>query len=94
MLATYNLLPHLPEIRCPSLVLVGRHVIICPPSQAHLMQAGLPQAQLVLFEHSGHFPWIEEPERFSQIVKAWLEQVRASPRLRALGRYPDKLPSG
>lgn len=58
------------------------------------MQVGLPQAQLVLFEHSGHFPWIEELERFSQTVKAWLEQVRASPRLRALGRYTDKLPSG
>jgi proline iminopeptidase len=79
MLATYNLLPRLPEIRCPSPVLVGRHVIICPPSQAQLIQADLPQVQLVLFEHSGHFPWIEEPERFSQIVKAWLEQVRASP---------------
>ena len=79
MLATYNMLPHLHKISCPTLVLVGRHDIICPPSQAQLMLERMPQAGLEVFEHSGHFPWIEEPKRFSQTIKEWLEQVRTSP---------------
>src|SRR5947199_256762 len=29
MLAAYNMLPHLHKISCPTLVLVGRHDIIC-----------------------------------------------------------------
>ena len=74
MLATYNTLPSLHEIGCPTLVLVGRHDFICPPSQAQLMHAHIPQSRLVVFEHSGHFPWIEEPALFTQSVKEWLEQ--------------------
>jgi pimeloyl-ACP methyl ester carboxylesterase len=38
------------------------------------MHARMPQSRLVVFENSGHFPWIEEPELFIQTVKEWLEQ--------------------
>ena len=75
MLSTYNMLPYLHEISCPTLLLVGRDDFICPPSQAQLMHARIPHSRLVVFEHSGHFPWIEEPPLFIQTVKAWLEQV-------------------
>ncbi len=74
MLSTYNTLPRLHEIGSPTLLVVGRDDFICPPSQAQRMQAHIPQARLVVFEHSGHFPWIEEPALFIQTVKEWLEQ--------------------
>lgn len=74
MLSTYNMLPYLHEIGCRTLLLVGRDDFICPPSQAQLMHAHIPQSRLVVFERSGHFPWIEEPVLFIQTVKAWLEQ--------------------
>src|SRR6266568_4919330 len=77
MLSTYNTLPYLHEISCPTLLLVGRDDFICPPSQAQLMHARIPHSRLVVFEHSGHFPWIEEPALFIQTVKAWLEQVES-----------------
>lgn len=38
------------------------------------MHAHIPHSRLVVFEHSGHFPWIEEPALFIQTVKEWLEQ--------------------
>ena len=75
MLSTYHTLPYLHEIGCPTLLLVGRDDFICPPSQAQLMHERIPHSRLVVFEHSGHFPWIEEPALFIQTVKAWLEQV-------------------
>jgi proline iminopeptidase len=79
LLSTYNTLPHLHEIGCPTLILVGRHDFICPPSQAQLMHASIAQSRLLVFENSGHFPWIEEPELFMQTVKEWLEQAKDSP---------------
>jgi proline iminopeptidase len=74
MLSTYNTLPSLHEIGCPTLVLVGRDDFITPPSQAQLLHAHIPHSRLVVFEHSGHFPWIEEPALFIQTVKEWLAQ--------------------
>jgi proline iminopeptidase len=74
VLSTYNTLPSLHEIGCPTLVLVGRDDFITPPSQAQLLHAHIPHSRLVVFEHSGHFPWIEEPALFIQTVKEWLAQ--------------------
>lgn len=74
LLSTYNMLPTLHEIGCTTLLLVGRDDFICPPSQSQLIHAHIPRSHLVVFEHSGHFPWIEEPACFIQTVKAWLEQ--------------------
>ena len=33
---------------------------------------GLPHSQLVVFENSGHFPMLEERDKFTQAVKDWL----------------------
>lgn len=74
MVATYNTLPSLHEIGCPTLILVGRDDFITPPSQAHLMHEHIAHSRLVVFEHSGHFPWVEEPTLFIHTVKEWLEQ--------------------
>jgi proline iminopeptidase len=68
------MLPHLHSIDCPTLILVGRDDFICPPSRAQSMHELIPQSRLVVFEHSGHFPWIEEPGIFAQAVKEWLKQ--------------------
>jgi proline iminopeptidase len=52
----------------PTLVVVGRDVI-CPPSQAKRLRDGIPDSELVVFEQSGHFPWLEEPEAFFGAVR-------------------------
>ena len=74
MLSTYNTVLSLHEIGCPTLILVGIDDFICPPSQAQRMHAHIPQSHLVVFEQSGHFPWIEEPSLFNHTVREWLEQ--------------------
>ena len=68
----YHVRDRLHEIRTPTLVIVGRHDFICSPIQAEILHAGIPNAQLVMFEHSGHFPWIEEPEAFFAAVRSFL----------------------
>jgi proline iminopeptidase len=68
----YNVVPRLSEIHIPTLLLVGIDDFICPPSQAHRMQKNIPNSELVIFERSGHLPYIEEPDAFFSAVRSWL----------------------
>ena len=72
-LPVYNVLDRLGEINVPTLILSGREDWITPPAQGgERLHAGLPNSELVIFEESGHFPFIEEPERFNAVVKDWV----------------------
>jgi proline iminopeptidase len=67
-----NMLDSLCDISTPTLILVGRHDWVCPPAQGgERLHAGLPNSRLVIFEHSGHFPFIEEPNTYLQTVDDW-----------------------
>lgn len=73
----FNTLGRLGEIEAPTLILSGRDDIIVPPEHgAKRLHEGMPHSELVLFEHSGHFPFVEEQDRFLQVVREWLERVR------------------
>jgi proline iminopeptidase len=72
LLRNYNIVHRLGEIQVPALVIVGRDDFITPVTQAERLQRGLPNAELVIFEESGHMPYIEETERFREVVRAWL----------------------
>jgi pimeloyl-ACP methyl ester carboxylesterase len=36
------------------------------------LHKGIPQSQLAIFEGSGHFPWLEEAEKFFAILNGFL----------------------
>jgi proline iminopeptidase len=40
---------------------------------------GIPGAEQVIFEESGHYPFIEEPARFVSVMKVFLVQYQARP---------------
>jgi len=61
----------LPGIRVRSLVIAGTHDTL-PPAKAEELRAGLPNATLVVFEQSGHFSQIEQPEAFKKAVLEFL----------------------
>ena len=49
----------------PTLIVAGRHDRVTPVVIAHSLQRELGSgARLVVFEHSAHRPWAEEPERY------------------------------
>jgi proline iminopeptidase len=62
----------------PVLVLAGRHDRTCPPAAAEAMAAGLPDAELVIFEHSGHMSFVEENEAYVAAVRDFLRRRAAS----------------
>lgn len=73
-LPTYDVTGDLAAVDLPTLVLGGAHDWITPPAQGpERVAGGIPGASLEIFEDSGHFPFIEEPERFRRVVLAWME---------------------
>jgi proline iminopeptidase len=73
-LRTFDFIEQLPSITCPTLVLAGAHDWICPPSQSELIAAKIPGAKLELFADSSHMLAQDEPERFLQVVRQFLQQ--------------------
>lgn len=75
-LPSMNFITQLPDISVPTLVLAGRDDWICPPAEsAERLHAGLPNSNLVVFEESGHFPFIEEQDTYLRTVEDWLQTL-------------------
>ncbi len=71
---TFDLRPQLKNIKVPALVIVGRHDFITNVSMAEEMVRHIPNARLEVFEDSGHFALVEEPEKFYKVIKEFVFQ--------------------
>jgi proline-specific peptidase len=71
--ATMDLRPHLKKITVSTLVLVGRHDFITNAAMAEEIAKHIPNARLVIFEDSGHYALVEEPEKFYRVIKEFVE---------------------
>lgn len=69
-LGDYDLRPALDALRIPSRVFAGRHDPI--PLDTAEDTARRIGAELVVFESSGHCPYVEEPDRFMTELDRWL----------------------
>jgi proline iminopeptidase len=69
---TLDLRAHLAAIRVPTLVIVGRHDFITNVAMAEEMVRRIPGARLEIFEDSGHFVLVEEPEKFYQVIRRFV----------------------
>jgi proline iminopeptidase len=65
------------EITHPVLVLAGRLDRTCPPEAAEVMAAGIPGAELRIFEHSGHMTFVEEQDAYVETVRDFLDRHAA-----------------
>ena len=71
-MARYDLNPELPKFRLPVVVMTGRHDMNVAPLIAWKIHKAIPGSRLVIFERSGHLPFLEEPERFKKEVENFL----------------------
>jgi proline-specific peptidase len=59
----------------PVLVLAGRHDRTCSVEGAEAIAAGIPGAELVVFEHSGHMSFVEEPDAYRAALQRFLARI-------------------
>jgi proline iminopeptidase len=75
VLAGWSSADRLATVTAPTLVLVGGHDRITSPAHARRIARRIPGAELVEFRRSGHYPWLEEPDRFAAVVGGWLDRL-------------------
>lgn len=62
------------RIKQPLLLLAGRHDRTCSIEAAEAITTGVPGSELVVFERSGHLPFVEEQERYVEVVRNFLDR--------------------
>lgn len=67
-----NISTHLEKISAPTLVIFGARDGAVSVREGALAAARIPNSRLLLFERCGHFPMLEQPERFLATVSAFL----------------------
>lgn len=67
-----DLRPRMGEVKLPVLGIYGRRDLIVNPGQRNVLKQYAPQSQIAYFEGSGHFPMLDEPERFYKSVRDFL----------------------
>ena len=65
--------PTLAAFRGPALVLMGAEDRLCPLDRHQLMQALMPQSDLVAIDGAGHLPSLEQPQATTAHLVHWLE---------------------
>lgn len=75
-LKTWNIIPRLGEIDAPTLVTSGRFDE-ATPLIAETVRDGIPGARWEIFEESSHMAHAEEPERYMQVLDAFLTETEA-----------------
>lgn len=69
---TMDLRPDIQKINVPTLVIVGRHDFITNVAMAEEMVKNIPDAKLEIFEDSGHFAVVEEPDKFNRVIRQFV----------------------
>lgn len=64
------------RLSMPVLIVAGRHDGAVGLTSQEALARAIPQSRLLIYEHSAHFPYVEEPERFAHDVTTF---ITASP---------------
>jgi pimeloyl-ACP methyl ester carboxylesterase len=68
-----DLRTELSSIKVPSMGVYGDKDIVVHPEQWKLFLAGISHARIERFHSAGHFPMLDEPRRFSEVLKDFLD---------------------
>lgn len=60
------------DIKCPTLVVVGEHDVVCPPEEAARIAAAIPGSQYAEVAAAGHLSNFERPDAFNSAIDTFL----------------------
>ena len=76
---TFDFRERLPEIRCPTLIVWGKHDMLVPDRDAGEFERLIPDSRKVVIDETGHMAMLERPQTFNDILFEFLEEVDSAP---------------
>jgi pimeloyl-ACP methyl ester carboxylesterase len=67
-----DLRPRLAEIKVPVMGLYGKRDVIVSPHEHKTLHAGVKHARIEVMPGSGHFPMLDEPEKYLGLIRSFL----------------------
>ena len=68
-----DLRSRLHQLQIPAMGIYGDKDIVVHPEQWKPMLAGIPHARIERFPRAGHFPMLDEPQRFQELLRDFLD---------------------
>jgi pimeloyl-ACP methyl ester carboxylesterase len=65
----------LPQIKVPTLVIVGDQDVISPPAEMQAIAAAIPNASFVVIPNSGHMTTMENPEAVNVALTRFIQGI-------------------
>ena len=59
----------------PFLIIWGKRDSIIPVSHAHAVHERVPSSRLEIFEQAGHFPHVDEPQHFIEVLEDFIDST-------------------
>ena len=69
----------LASVNAPTLIIAGKYDPEAPLVCSEELHEGIQASELVVFEFSGHFPFLEEPQAFADVLQIFLNQDPSDP---------------
>jgi pimeloyl-ACP methyl ester carboxylesterase len=69
LLMGWSVMDRLGEIKLPTLLVAGSYDFLFPPEHQKQLAAGIPDSRLVLIEHAGHNPDMEQPAETLKAIR-------------------------
>ncbi len=74
---SFDFLARLKNIDVPALAICGEEDRLTPPKYHQFFQKNMPRCQLAVIKNAGHWVYVEQPEEFTRVVKAFLDSLPA-----------------
>ena len=72
-LKDFDVVDRLKDIKTPCLITDGQRDL-CSPYIAKIMYDNIPNSKWELFEYSGHMPFVEEHDKYEEVLIKWLNE--------------------
>ncbi|ENQ3079160.1 alpha/beta hydrolase [Bacillus cereus] len=73
---SFDLREQLASVTTKTLIICGKHDVQCPVAYSLQIQESIKNSHFIPFDHSNHYPFLEEEEKFSSVITTFYHSLK------------------